>query len=110
MNTDYLSQMPPEILDTIFKFCSDEHSGEPYPTFVQYQYGIDKRTYLEYQGEMDNGQPHGYGTMYTGSTQYAEPVFKNIDVSGYKTFWMYVPLLYVYPKFKPILIKIEDSK
>lgn len=105
-NTDYLSQLPNEILDRIFHFCSEENKDPPYSTYIQFQFEPNKLTYLEYEGEMENNVPHGFGKMYSGS-KYGENLnYISRYNNGYRTSWIFLPLLYVYPKYNPIPIML----
>lgn len=101
-NIDYLSQLPSELLEHIFLFCSDTNDRGNDSTFIQYQYFPDHRLYREYQGDLANGVPSGRGRMYQGRTFYSEIRDEHLE-RGFQTPWIYLPLLYVYPKFEPRL-------
>ena len=95
---DYLSGLPIELIELIFKFCADDCRGEPYRTFVQFQFLPGKTSYFEYTGEMRRGLPNGYGTLYHGSTRWdfiPERMPRGADFR--QTIWMFQPLLYVFP-------------
>ena len=101
-NIDYLSQLPIELLEQIFHFCSETNDHGDGNTFVQYQYFPDHRLYREYQGDLAMGVPSGRGRMYQGTRFYSEIKDEHLE-KGFQTPWIYLPLLYVYPKFEPKL-------
>ena len=89
---DYLSRLPIELIELIFKFCADDCRGEPYRTFVQFQFLPGKTSYFEYTGEMRRGLPNGYGTLYHGSTRWdfiPERMPRGADFR--QTIWMFQP-------------------
>ena len=101
-NIDYLSQLPEEILDLIFKWCSDSNSKDNDHVFIKYKYFSNHRLYQEYRGDMMNGVPHGSGIMYQGRRMYDEINNEYLE-NGFETPWIFLSLLEVYPKFEPKL-------
>ena len=101
-NIDRLSQLPEEILDLVFLYCSESAIKEDGHIYIQYRYYPDHRIYREYQGDMKDGVPNGKGRMYEGRKFFTE--IKNAYLkNGFQTPWIFLPLLYVYPKFEPKL-------
>ena len=93
---DFLSYLPSELLGLIFEKCGEECVGQPYRTFVQFQFLPGKTSYFEYTGEMRRGLPNGFGTLYHGSS-YCEPNVRRPGCVA-QTMWLYQPLLYVFPR------------
>ena len=98
-NIDRLSHLPDEMLDLIFFYCSESAAREEGHIYIQYKYYHDHRIYREYQGDMKHGVPNGKGYMYEGRNFFAE--MNNVYLKdGFQTPWIFLPLLYVYPKFE----------
>jgi len=104
-NIDHLSQLPEEMLDLIFYFCSETNDRNDEHVYIKYKYYPDHRLYQEYRGDMRNGVPHGNGIMYQGRSVYAEIKNKYLE-NGFQTPWIFLPLLEVFPKFEPKLTLI----
>ena len=90
---DYLSNMPYEILEIINFYCCYECIHKPYQTFIQLQFRSNRTDYFEYIGEMRNGLPDTYGTLYHGSTR----MLQSDKFKEKQTPWILQSLLYVYP-------------
>jgi len=99
---DRLSGLPEELLDRIFYFCSENSRWQDGRVYIQYRYHHDHRLYQEYIGDMRNGAPHGTGTVYQGRSYFDEVRDEYLD-TGFQTPWLFLPLLYVYPRFEPTL-------
>ena len=107
-NIDHLSQLPEEMLDLVFKWCSQTNSKDDDHVFIRYKYFSDHRMYQEYRGDMLNGVPHGTGIMYQGRRVYDEIKNEYLE-NGFETPWVFLPLLHVYPKFEPRLSLIASK-
>jgi hypothetical protein len=117
--TNYLSQMPDEIIDIILLKCNESYDAH-LADFVRYEYIMEepmRKIYHEYTGTMKNGVPRGRGiicsssryinntaetpaslaTTYTNQVNQNHPTFQNIT-----TAWLYKPFLYVIHNCSPL--------
>ena len=103
-----LDNLPIEIIDLILNMCNYDH---PSGTFIKFEYIIQssiRRIYHEYTGSMQNSQPHGTGTMFSGS-RYTDQSGNTLPLNTimqenreqplqhFVTSWLYLPFLYMIP-------------
>ena len=102
--TNYLSQLPDEIIDLILIKCADSyecHSDGFAAPFIRFEYIIDqpiRKIYHEYTGRMKNGAPNGTGIMYSGSSyveHYDNVEHDNKIIHKISTIWLYCPFIYI---------------
>ena len=100
------SNLPDEIIDLIFSYCSRSQSHPENNVFVRYEYIIQepiRAIYHEYVGDMSAGLPCGRGTMHSGS-RYIDidppSYISSFNHSRVSTEWLYKSLLYVAKDYK----------
>jgi len=104
--TNYLSQLPDEIIDLILLKCNESYEGHAdgfKNSFIQFEYIMDnpiRKIYHEYIGIMKNGYPNGTGTMYSGSS-YIDHDNSINNLQRLATPWLYSPFIYIIRNCNP---------
>ena len=106
---DNLLNLPPEIIDEIFKKCAIISDNSGSKQYVKYKICNNNLHKYDYVGDMgEEGEPHGRGTMST-STYYDISLNNTLNLNmnnGIETIWIYVPFLYIFKNYNPLLITI----
>lgn len=109
MNENILTDLPPELLDTIFTHCAiySDNSGSKH--YIKYKLQNNDLVKYKYIGDMGaEGLPHGRGihttyTLHNVSYNNNPDTGLPIDLNGnnVETIWLYAPLLSVLGNYNP---------
>ena len=107
--TDNLLNLPPDIIDVIFKKCAIVSDNSGSKQYVKYKIIENNLHKYDYVGDMGNaGCPHGQGAIsshvsYDISLNLINIPHFNMSI-GIETCWIYVPFLYIFKNYNPLLI------